>query len=839
MLTSDPVLGRKSESAVLHRAVAAAQHQGAALLVVGEPGIGKSALLAQAAAFAGESGCTVLRASGIETETHLPFGGVHQLLTPLMGDLTGLPAAHHHALATAFGLVEGANPDLFLIAEAALSLILRECGRASVVVVVDDVHWLDPQSDQIVTFIARRASSAGISVIAATRPEKLGFFGEAGFPQLQVDGVDEETAQQILMSHSEGLAPAELRQVRHEAAGNPLALLELPRSWREGSVLDGRATPLSAKLERAFAHRVSELPAATRDALLIAAIGSSSRPAELLAALFSFGTQDVSPELLLPAMAAGLLTGHQSSVTFRHPLVRSGVLRRETVGRRQAAHAAWADVLDAERYRQVWHRAWSIVGPDDEVAEALTETVTDSLRRGAVMSAVASLERAAQLTSSSAVKGERLLLAALRAFEVGRADVVARLLREAGEVDLSDLDRIRMAWMTETLNEDVRTNSALVRDLLGSASRAASLGDQPLALNILLAAALRCWWSGGTDDCAETIRVLDRLTTARADPRHLAAVAIAEPVLKASEVMAALGREHLGGVGDGDTLRVYGMAAYAVGDLVLATDLFDRAEQAFRRDGRLGMLPVVLALQLHIRLDLGDWSGAGKAAREVVAISQETGQVLFADNNVLVEARAMALRGEWRDALETMKVAEFEAMQMRINDRICFGYHARGAALLSADRPASAFECLARQYDPSDPGYHLRESFAGVALMAEAAVACGRIQDARKITRRLDAVAVLTPSPLLEVNLLYANAVLAPPDARADRYRDLWSYDLTRWPWLRARGTLAYGQWLAQTGRQAEAASNLTAAAQVFAHLGAARWLRIARQSLAQIGRGE
>jgi hypothetical protein len=285
-------------------------------------------------------------------------------------------------------------------------------------------------------------------------------------------------------------------------------------------------------------------------------------------------------------------------------------------------------------------------------------------------------------------------------------------------------------------------------------------------------------------------------------------------------------------VTDGDSLRVYGLAAYAVGDFVQATDLLDRAERVFRRAGRLGMLPVVLALQLHIRLDLGDWSGAVAASADVVTTSRETGQAVFADNNVLVEARSMALRGEWRLALETMASAESEAARLRINDRICFGYQARGAALLSANRPAEAFACLKRQYDPADAGYHLRESFAGVALMAEAAVECGRLDEACVITRNLETVRAITPSPLLEVNLLYARAVLAADGAQDEHFESALAHDLTRWPWPRARLQLAYGQRLASVGRRADALGQLRAAYQVFEEIGAMRWRQLASSAL-------
>jgi hypothetical protein len=823
-VSSGELLGRDRELAALSSIIEAGHERGAVLLMVGEPGIGKSALLAAARAAARAAGYTVLGATGVESEMHLPFGGVHQILAPLMAGLEMLSPVHRDALGTALGLSDGARPDLFLIAEATFDLLRLERREHPVIVIVDDVQWLDPQSHQIAAFVAHRGAAAGVCVLGAARAGHPGPLTDAGFPELAVCGIDDDAAERILQAHGAALSHSELNRIRREALGNPLALLELPRSWGDGPLTDNHPPALSARLEQAFAGRVAGLPAATRDALLVAAVGSSSDMQEILAALLRFGTPSPPGQLFGPAALAGLVTADSSSVRFQHPLVRSGVLQRETLARRHAAHRALAEVLTTDRYRRTWHRAWSMIGPDDQVADELAATVPDSLSRGAVMSAVSSLERSAQLTSCPKLRGQRLLQAAEHAFGVGRADVVARILREASDIDLTDLDQARRTWLTEALNGDVRANSGLVRRLCDGARRAHELGDAGLALNLLFCAALRCWWAGSVEDRGRVVGALDGLADARQDPRHVAAISIAEPVLKGSDVRACLRSLDLDQVRDGDSLRMYGMAAYGSGDFALATDLLDRAAQSFREEGRLGLLPVVLALQLHIRLDLGDWSGAVSASHEVDTISRETGQAVFADNNVPVEARGMALRGEWRSALELLPGWEAEAARLGVNDRICLGYQARGAALLSAGRPAEAFAYLKRPFDPCDAGYHLRESFAGVALMAEAAVGCGRIDEARAITSALEAVAIITPSPLLDVNLLYASAVLAPDDACERRYLTALERDLSRWPWLRARLQLEYGRWLADAGRPGDAAPHVLAARTVFDHIGAVRW---------------
>jgi hypothetical protein len=521
------LLGRDREVAELSSVIEASRRHGSVMMMTGEPGIGKSALLAVARAAAPEAGYTVLGAVGVESEMHLPFGGIHQMLTPLMGKLGMLSRAHRDALGTALGLSDRSRPDLFLIAEATLLLLKLERRERPVVVIIDDVQWLDPQSHQILAFVAHRGAAARLCVLGAVRTGHHGPLPDAGFAELPVQGVDDQAAERILYAHAEGLSLSDLRRIRNEALGNPLALLELPRAWGDGPLTDDHPPALTARLERAFAGRVIELPAATRDALLIAAVGSSSDTQEILAALSAFGTPYSPDPVFKPAALARLVTDNSSSVGFRHPLVRSGVLQMETLARRHAAHRALADVLSADRHRQTWHRAWSMIGPDDDVADELAATVPDSLRRGAVMTAVSSLERSAQLTTSAGRRGERLLQAAGHAFGAGRADVVARILREASDIDLTGLDQARLTWLTEALNDDVSASPAGVRRLCESARQAAELGDVGLALNLLLSAALRCWWADRGDDSRMVVGMLDELTGARDDPRHLAAISVA------------------------------------------------------------------------------------------------------------------------------------------------------------------------------------------------------------------------------------------------------------------------------------------------------------------------
>ena len=266
------LLGRDRELAVLRDALfAGVDGPRSVVLVTGDAGIGKSALLTQVRTEATAAGFRVLSAVGVESEMHLPFGGLQQVLSPLMDSADELPQLQREALYTALGLFAGPRPDLFLIAESALHLLSLERARRPVLVLADDLQWLDPQSHQVITFVGHRSQTAGVGVLGAARSGYEGPFIAGGFPVLDVPGVDQAAADTILNGHPRSLSAAERRSICGQAQGNPLALLELPAVWAHSpGIVDGPRA-LSTRLERAFAGRIVEFPAVTKDALLLAA----------------------------------------------------------------------------------------------------------------------------------------------------------------------------------------------------------------------------------------------------------------------------------------------------------------------------------------------------------------------------------------------------------------------------------------------------------------------------------------------------------------------------------------------------------------------------------------
>ena len=831
------LLGRDEELAAIDRALEDGPRSGASLALAGEPGIGKTALLAAARGPAGAAGALVLSAVGVEAEAHFPFAGLHQLLEPVLPRIDGLAEEERLALLVALGMADGPAPDLFLISRAVLELLRAEAACRPVVMLVDDVQWLDPPTHACVLYLARRVAEVPLCLLGTVRVESVDQpvpFVDAALTQVTVGRLDDTTARALLERSATALPPADRVKIQQVAQGNPLALMELPTAWQGGSADDAPAK-LPRRLELDFGGRVEGLPAATRDILLVAAVDERSDAAEVLAAASALYGHPLQAADLDAARDAGLLTAQTDIVQFRHPLVRSGILQTERTARIQAAHAAVAQTVAGEPYRRAWHRAQAIVGPDDQVADELEETVEDSLRRGAVMTAIGSLERAAQLSGASSKRGHRLLRAAEQAFSVGRVDLVDRLVREASTTNLDDLDWARMQWLREIFNDGVPGDATRVLELCDIAVRSATSGDQDLALNLLLGAALRCWWADtGPVARARVAAVLDDLADPN-DPRTIAALAVAEPVLRAADVTDALARMPVDEIEDADTLRLLGMAAHAIGDSPRSDDYLDACENKLRAQHRLGVLVHALSMHVIVSLELGDWDRAAADSAEAIALAEETGQPIWTTGSLVCEAIARGLRGDADRALELVVEVEISAYRNRLNDLLSCAQLARGIAGLNQGHTHSAFEALLRMFEPTDPAYHQRECFGGLMFLAEAAAATGREDEAQPVLEQLEQVATVTPTPILTVNLAYARAVLASEAEAEPLFLDALAQDLGRWPWVRARTELAYGSWLVRRGRGLEAEGLLTSALTTMSRIGAEHWAAMARSELATV----
>jgi DNA-binding CsgD family transcriptional regulator len=834
------LIGRDQELGVLTGLIDQVTEGGAAIVVLGDPGIGKSSLLRAAADHGRAAGLRVLGATGIEAEAHLPYAGLHHLLRQVLSDVSRLPAPQAGALSTTFGMSDGPSPEPFMIALATLNLLTDVAAERPVLLVVDDVQWLDQPAQDALTFLARRLSSDPCVLIGAVRTGHDIAFATAGLPELDLRGLDETSARGVLARHAAGLGYADAERILREASGNPLALVELPLAVRAaadaGMETLPQALPLTARLERTFAARIAGLPPLTRDVVLVAAVDNADDLPEILAGASALAGQPVTVAALEAAMVAGLLQFDDLHVHFRHPLVRSGVLQLETAARRYAANAALAQVLAGEPYRRTWHRAQSVSGQDDQVADELEAAHIVSLRRGSATEAIWALERSAQLTTDPAKRAQRLLLAAEHAFGLGRADLVDELLAKAARADLSRLQQARMEWLREIFNDGVPGDAARVLALCDIALEAIGASEPGLALNLLRAAALRCWWADtGPVARARVTEVAHLIGDGADDPRYAAVLGLADPVRQGQEVTEILDGVVLETISDPVALWLLGMAAHMIGDPVRAADFLGRAETKLRQQGRLGLLSQVLNMEVLDNLELGDWDRAASCAEEAKRLAHETGQPRFDSGSLSLHAMIVALRGD--DERARSMAGEVErATGGRLNNLLCCVQLIRGFGLLSAGQHVEAYEALCRVFDPADPSFHLGDRYHGVMFLAESAVHAGRVREAREVIAGLEAEAATTPAPILHRQLSYARAVLADDGEAEDLFTEALRADLIRWPWLRARLELAYGQWLRRQRRVTQARLPLRSAQITFDLIGARSWAEQARSELRAAG---
>jgi hypothetical protein len=451
MMHSPPRLfGRTGELETLRELIANVRSgQSAVLVLRGEPGIGKTALLQSLIRQA--SGFRVARGVGVESEMELPFAGLHQVCAPMLGRLDSLAEPQRRGLSVAFGLAPGDSLDRFLVALAALSLLAETSEEQPLLCVVDDAQWLDQASAQVLGFVGRRLLAESIALVFATRtpvpsPDHL-----AGLPELRLRGLGYESARELLATATAGpLDETVAARIIEETRGNPLALLELYRGVSAAEFAGGFALPhaadLPTRIEDEYAARMAELPDEVRRMVLLAAADPVGDPALIVRAAQRLGLGIGAMNL---AAATGMLA-FGANVHFRHPLMRSAAYRAAAPEDRRAAHEALAAVTDpqADPDRRAWHRAHATAAPDEGVATELISSASRALRRGGVAAAAAFWDRAVTLTPYPGQRASRAVTAAEAKYAAGDFEAAQALLATAeigplGELGAAHVQRIR------------------------------------------------------------------------------------------------------------------------------------------------------------------------------------------------------------------------------------------------------------------------------------------------------------------------------------------------------------------------------------------------------------
>ena len=831
------LVGRDAEQALI-AARLADRETGIAILVRGPAGIGKTALADATVRSVGPSR-RVLRTVGNSPETGLAMAGLYQLLQPLLHLAHLIPEPRQAALRVAFGITAGPPPETFALAAAALDLLADAAAEQPLLVVAEDLQWLDQATVDVLRFIGRRLEHDAVVLLATARddePDPL--HGAAGLRARPWSRSTPTTRAGFSPPSRPISARATQGRVLRVAEGNPLALVELPKTASLTRRVSGGSEwlPLTQRLQGAFAARVERLPSAARTALTLLALHDSYSLAELFDALGTAGTP-VGLEVLEPAIAAGLVQLSDGELRFRHGLMRSAVYYLASPSSRAAGHVALAQAVGTGTDRGILHRARAATGHDEILAAELEVVADREVRRGAVSAAVTTLARAAELTVSAPHKRRCLFRAAVLAYELGQEDVgdshrailalladdehTRLLLEELGEMADSGAAGgvARIQALSGWPGEHIGSATSGWRNRFCARRRsAAGCGnrERPSPAPLRLPSPMRLSWLS--------------------EPQRAIVLAYADPVGSSAAVTKIM---HALATTDLDSVTVYtlGHAASCIGDFELADMFLADAASRLRAEGRLQVLARAVVMQAWARLRRGQWSTAMPLAEEGCRLAEESGQPEWLAAGFARRAMVAALRGEIAEAASAAEEAERIAVPSQMSNVAAVTLLARATAAAAEGDFSVAWDYLSRLHRQADPGSSPFQALWALSHLAYAAVQCERVDSTRALVKHL--TAQLPPEPIpaaLRMNVIYADALLAPDELIEQRIRRALDLDVGRWPFERSRMQLLLGSRLRRRKQIREARDLLRAAREGFDSLGAGPWAERAREELRAAG---
>jgi DNA-binding CsgD family transcriptional regulator len=819
---------RRSEREALDQLVEAVRAgQSRALVLQGEPGVGKTALLEYLVRQT--PGCRMAYATGIQSEMELAFAGLHQLCTPMLDRLDRLPLPQRDALSTVFGLSAGDPPDRFLVGLAVLGLLAEVADERPLICVVDDAQWLDRASAQALAFAGRRLVAESVGLIFAARTG--GAAELAGLAQLVVPGLPDVDARELLCSTLRGPLDERVRdRIVAETRGNPLALLELPRGLTPaqlagGVVLSGTGT-LAGQIEENYRRRLATLPAETQRLVLIAAAEPLGDPVLLWRAAAGLG---IGAEAASPAASAGLLE-IGPRVRFHHPLVRSAIYRAASPEERRIAHRALADVTDPEADfdRRAWHAAQATAGPDEDVAADLEHSAGRAQARGGLAAAAAYLERAAELTLDLDCRAQRALAAAQATHLAGAPDAALKLLSLAEACPLTKLQRARVdlqrAQIAFTLNRGREAPPLLLQ-----AAKQLEQLDVELAGETYLDAVLAAMFAGAltrgvsVQEAAQAARAASPTSpTPRAPDLLLEGLALrfndgyapAAPLLK--RALRAF-RDH--DLSPQERLRWLWHACITAAHLwdydtweLLATRFVRTAREA----GALTMLPLALSQRIGVHVFLGQLSEATSLREELNSVTAATGNPPPPIATLLLAA----WHGREAEACELIETTTREVLHRGEGDGLIKAQWA--AALLDNSLCRYQDALTAAQQAAGQPPVLGVAPWAALAELIEAATRCGAPERATHAFRRLTDVTRASGTDWALGIQARSRALLScSEDAERAYHEAIDRLGRTRVRGELARAHLLYGEWLRREGRRLNAREQLRNAHETFTAIGA------------------
>ena len=846
MSASHPGLGlrgRDNECETLDRLVASVQEGHSRVLVVrGDAGVGKTALLSYLAASA--SDFRIVRAAGVESEMELAFAGVHQLCAPLLGRLTRLPPPQRDAVATAFGLSAGKASDLFLVGLAVLGLLSDVAGDGPLLCLVDDAQWLDQASAQVLAFVARRLLAEPVAMVFAERntseDKEL-----RSLPVMVVEGLSDADAHALLDSATPGRLDERVRdRIVAEANGNPLALLELPKGLTAAELAGGfgrpDARPVANRIEQSFLRRVRALPVETQRLLLAAAADPVGDVPLLWRAAEVLG---ISADAAAPAETDGLIE-LGARVRFRHPLARSAAYRAAAVRKRREIHRALAEVTDpsVDPDRRAWHRAQAALGPDETVAGELEVSADRAQGRGGIAAAAAFLERATDLTPDPARRAARALAAAQAKFEAGAGNAAYVLLAAAEIGPLDELQRARLARLRAQIVFAQRRGSDVPQLLLEAARGLEGLDDamaRETYLETFAAAIYAGRLSGpiGIREVAEAARaapsgpvpprpidlLMDGLAT-----RFIDGYDAGVPVLR--RALRAIASEEGGRENDLRWLWLTSPIAFEVWDDEAWDRLTARAVTVSRASGALTVLRVALAYRAGVSILAGDFAAASTLLHESDAISVASG-------HAPVGRYAWDLLAAWQgDESRVLHATATDVKNARDRGEgrvIGLAGHSTAVLYNGLGRYQAALEAAQHACEYEDPGlfgWYLAE-------LIEAAGRSGAQEVAQEARRQLEAHTIPAGTDWALGMLARSCALLSDGSAADALYLEaIDRLGRSRLAVHLARAHLVYGEWLRRENRRVDAREHLRIAYDMLSRIGAEAFAERARRELVATG---
>jgi DNA-binding CsgD family transcriptional regulator len=833
------LVGRRDECEALDRLVADVLAGASRVLVLrGEPGVGKSALLRYLSDRV--AGWEVVSAVGAESEMELAYSGLHQLCAPLLDRLDELPPPQRDALATVFGLSTGPAPDRFLVGLTTLTLVAQAVEERPLACVIDDAQWLDHASAQVLAFVARRLLAEKVALVCAARSGS-GDEVLPGAASLHVTGLDQGDARTLLLTRVHGpLDSAVADQIVTESHGNPLALLELPRSWLGADLAGGFGLPggqqVAGKIEQSYVRRLDRLPPGTRLLLLAAAAEPVGDPVQLHRAAATLG---IDMTAVLPAVDGGLVqvTGR---VEFAHPLVRTAVYRAATTADRYRVHAALAGAIDAgaDPDRRAWHRAHATVGLDEEVAAELERSAGRAQSRGGLTAAAAFLTRATELTPLPVTRVRRALDAAFANASAGAFDTARAMLAVALNGPLDEWQHARVDLVRAQLALAMSKGNEATPLLLTAARRLEPL-DLQSARETHLDALLAALFGGRLNDGALTAEVV---RAARAAPRPGTGPTTGDLLLEAFAALAddyataiPLCRRALRALRDDDGTRPRrlwqgGVIALEVWDDEDWCRLTERHLRLARQTGALSDLPMALGSQIHAFALCGEITAAVALVDEARSALEATGK--------LVEPNGALLLAAWRgQAGEAIELVE-RGIQVATNrgEGIAVGVaHYANAVLCNG--LGQYEEGMAAATLATDDGRDLVAQNWGLPELVEAAVRHGRPDMAADALDRLAGRTKASGSDWALGIEARCRALLAGDDEAGDLYAEaIERLGRTRLRPELARAHLLHGEWLRRRNRRVDARAALTTAYEMLNAMGADGFAERARRELSATG---